>query len=100
MSKKKRLDAAVKLFQDFTGHKPQYVDTVKMPVDDVAMAVGHCDGIMYTTVRDGKTEKYIHRFKKGSRPVLAVSHDGKQLYLLAGAYTFTDRGIEDRKHKR
>lgn len=100
MSKQRRVDNAVKLFQDFTGHDPQYVDTVKMPRNDVALAIGHCDGILYTTVRDGKIEKYIHRFKKGSRPVLAASHDGKQLYLLAGAYTFTERGIVDRKPKR
>ena len=96
MSKKReKISQAIKLFQDFTGHDPQYIDTVRMPVHSVAMAVGHCIGIMYETVRDGKRERYIHRFKKGCRPVLSVSSDGKQLYLLAGAYTFTERGIVD-----
>ena len=93
--KKKRVQQAIKLFQDFTGHDPEYVDTVKHPIHDVAMVIGHCNGVMYETVRDGKKEKYLHKFKKGCRPVLAVSSDGKQLYLLAGAYTFTERGIVD-----
>lgn len=94
--KKKRIEKAIKLFQDFTGHDPEYIDKVKLPVHDTALAIGHCDGILYSTVRDGRKEKYIHKFKPGSRPVLAVSFDGKQLYLLAGAYKFTDRGIVDR----
>lgn len=94
-SKKNKITAAVKLFENFTGDKPVYVDTVELDIDDVAMAIGHCDGIMYETVRNGEVERYVHEFKKGSRPVLAVGSDGKQLYLLGGRYRFTDRGIED-----
>jgi hypothetical protein len=93
-----KINAAIKLFEDFTGDKPEYIDTVKLPIDTVCMAIGHCDGILYTTVREGQTEEYIHKFKKGARPVLAVSSDGKQLYLLGGDYRFTDRGIEDFKN--
>ena len=93
----KKIIAAVKLYENFTGDKPTYIDTVKLPVDDVAMAIGYCDGVLYTTVREGQTEEYVHRFKKGARPVLGVSSDGKQLYLLGGDYRFTDRGIEDYK---
>jgi len=65
---------------------------------DVVFRVGTVDGVLYTTVRDGRTEKYIHEFRKKSRPhlaVLAVSHDGKQLFILGGGYTFTERGIVD-----
>jgi len=62
---------------------------------DVVFRVGTVDGILYTTVRDGNTEKYIHEFKKKSRPHLAVSHDGKQLFILGGGYAFTERGIVD-----
>ena len=90
----KKINAAIDLFESFTGEKPEYLDRVNLPVDNVAMAIGHCDGVMYETVRDGRTEKYIHKFKKGSRPVLAVSSDGKQLYILGGDYHFTERGIE------
>lgn len=92
---KKKINAAVKLFQDFTGHDPAYVDTVNYPVHPVLTVIGYCDGVMYDTMRDGRKEKYVHRFKKGCRPVLAVSFDGKQLYMIAGSYQFTDRGIVD-----
>lgn len=91
---REKINKAVKLFENFTGENPEYIDTVDLPVDSVAMAIGHCDAVMYETVRDGKKEKYIHKFKKGARPVLAVSSDGKQLYILGGNYIFTDRGIE------
>lgn len=94
-NKQHKINYAIKLFQDFTGHDPEYIDVVNLPVHSIALAIGYCDGIMYETVRDNKIEKYIHRFKKGCRPVLASSYDGKQLYLLAGAYRFTERGIVD-----
>lgn len=67
-----------------------------MPEIDVGLKVGHCDGILYTTVRDGKTEKYIHKFKRSSRPLLAASFDGKSLVLIGGSYQFTERGIVDK----
>ena len=51
---------------------------------------------MYDTVRDGESEKYIHRFKKRSRPLLVSSSDGKSLHILGGEYEFTDRGIVDK----
>jgi len=99
MKKKKhhtKIKAAISLFKKFSGHEPEFIDKIQFPVDTVVMAIGHCDAVMYTTVRDGEIEKYIHKFKKGSRPVLACSSDGKQLYMLAGAYKFTDRGIVDK----
>ena len=94
---KKKLLKAVQLFQAFTGHNPEYVDTVKMPdFPEVALKVGDCLGIMYETVRDGKKERYIHEFRGKSRPLLISSHDGKQLFLLGGRYVFKEDGINDR----
>lgn len=97
---RRKIDAAVSLYQKFSGHTPEFIDRVHLKVDTVAFAIGHCDGIMYEAIRDGKHENYIHKFRRGSRPVLAASSDGKQLYLLAGAYNFTERGIVDRKKGR
>jgi len=77
--------------------EPEFVDMVDRPAHDVLMLIGHCDGVLYTTRRDGKQEKYIHRFKRNSRPLLASSFDGKQLYMLGGAYDFTEEGITDRE---
>lgn len=85
------------LYADFTGHQPGHIDTIKMKTTDVAFKIGEVDGILYTTVRDGKKESYIHEFKKKSRPLLASSFDGNQLYILGGGYKFTNRGIVDTK---
>jgi hypothetical protein len=90
--------AAAKLLQDFTGHAPRRARQVAVPGDPGAgLAVGPVLLIGYETTRDGKREKYVHEFRRGARPLLAASHDGRALYLLGGAYRFTERGIVDRK---
>lgn len=90
-----KLKRAARLYHDFTGHAARTVDMIELPSHDVLTVIGECEAIAYSTVRDGIRERYIHEFRPQSRPVLAVSHDGKQLYLLAGAYRFTDAGITD-----
>lgn len=96
-SRKQRLEEAGELFERFTGHKAQIVDRIPLPAHpDVLVAIGSCDGILYTTVRDGRTESYIHRFKRSARPLFCVAPDGSTLYLLGGDYDFTERGIVDR----
>jgi hypothetical protein len=91
-----RVKRAIALFKDFRGNNPDYVDDVEIPEYDTAMVIGQLDGIMYTTVRDGKKESYIHKFKASARPLLASSFDGKQLIIIGGHYNFTDRGIVDK----
>ena len=88
---------AADLYKRFTGHDALDEVTIDKPVlPDVMLVVGDIDGIMYTTVRDGVEEKYVHQFKKKCRPLFCVSHDGKVLYMLGGSYDFTERGIVDR----
>jgi hypothetical protein len=58
--------------------------------------IGELDLVGYRTKRDGRTERYGHHFRKSSRPLLAVSSDGKQLHIVGGQYEFTEAGIEDR----
>lgn len=90
------LDAASDLYERFTGHDAVEVGRVRLnPSPKVGVAIGTVDGLMYSTVRDGVLEKYIHKFRKSDRPLFVVSPDGKQLYLLGGNYTFTERGIVD-----
>jgi len=91
-----KISHAIQLFEDFRGEKPAYIDKVNVKAHDVGLLIGECDGILYTTSREGRKEKYIHKFKKRSRPLLVSSYDGKQLYLLKGAYQFTERGIIDK----
>lgn len=96
LSKRAQADAAAHLYEQFTGHDAVDEFSIDKPtIPDVLLAVGEIDGIMYSTIRDGVAEKYIHKFKKSCRPIFAVSHDGKQLFMVGGSYTFTDRGIVD-----
>jgi len=67
---------------------------VKWP--DVAANIGSCDGILYTTVRDGVEESYIHKFKKSARPQMVAKHDGSAIALIGGNYEFKDSGINDK----
>lgn len=60
------------------------------------LVIGELDGVLYNTVRDGVPEKYVHRFRKSSRPLLAASADGTQLEIVGGRFQMTEAGIEDR----
>lgn len=87
---------AVARFTGFKGEAPAQVSRVSVAAPSrVMLTIGECIGIMYRTSRGGRTDNYLHRFKKSARPTLAVSSDGRSLYLLGGAYRVTDRGIED-----
>lgn len=84
------------LYEKFTGHDGIDEVVIDKPViPDVLSVIGDVDGIMYTTVRDGKTEKYLHKFKKSARPLFCVSPDGLSLHLIGGSYQFGERGIVD-----
>lgn len=96
MVDKVKVEQAIRLFEGFSGHNATVVAETFIPEDDTLVVVGECEAIAYNATRDGVTESYQHEFKEGSRPVLATSHDGRRLYLLAGAFEFTHRGIEDR----
>lgn len=89
-------EAAQRRFKSFQGRTAKEGEVVKVSMRKAADAflVGELQGVIYKALGDGET--YIHRFKKSARPVLYVSADGSQLYALAGAYRFTDRGFEDR----
>lgn len=90
------VEAAADLRERFTGHDSKRVDVLDVPPLPSAVAViGKCDGILYTTVRDGKTERYIHEFAKSDRPLFCVTPDGLQILLIGGRYVFTERGIVD-----
>lgn len=96
-----QLDQAADLYERFSGHDPEEVGRVRVPpVPRVGVAIGEVDGILYSTVRDGVLEKYIHKFRKSDRPLFVVSPDGKQLFLLEGRYTFTEKGIVDLSDKK
>lgn len=92
---------AADLYERFTGHEPLALGKVTLPPHPKALAcIGTMDGIMYTTVRDGVTEKYIHQFKASDKPLFCVTPEGDQIVCVGGAYDFTERGIVDRTSRR
>lgn len=89
------LERAAELYRRFTGERPDRVMRITLEPVTVGLVIGECDGILYTTVRDGEEERYIHEFKARSKPLLCASHDGSQLVIIGGRYRFTERGIVD-----
>ncbi len=86
------------LMQRFSGHRAKSITRIKRAtISPVRVAIGPVLGIIYATRRDGKHEKYIHRFAEHSRPLLSVSPDGKRIELIGGSFKFTERGIVDKK---
>lgn len=81
---------------DFSGHEATRLLRVRQPNVTKGLVVGTLDGVLYTAVRDNRREKYIHRFRKRSRPLLTASADGTQLDIVGGRFQFTEAGIEDR----
>ena len=94
-SSKARLSQASDLYEEFTGHNADNMEVVDFEPFDTGLKVGTMDGLMYTAVRDGVTEHYIHKFKKSARPDLAVSHDGTRFVPIGGNFTFTEAGFVD-----
>lgn len=87
---------AADLYERFSGHDAEIIGKIRTPsVPSVGVAIGELDGVLYTTVRDGVTEKYIHKFKAKDKPLLVVSPDGAQMFIVGGGYDFTERGIVD-----
>lgn len=82
---------ALKLYKEFHG-KPASrgrVFGIKMEGTEEVLEVGQFYAILY--IAGGK--KYLHKFNKRNRPLVTVSADGKQIYILKGGYKFTDRGF-------
>jgi hypothetical protein len=94
------IEEAAHKFENFTGKKASSVIETKIPTVSEGLVVGELDLIGYRVKRDGveggRMVRYGHQFAKKSRPLLAVSKDGKQLLIVGGRYEFTEAGIEDR----
>jgi hypothetical protein len=97
LNTRSQVNKAAQLYEDFSGHEAEEIGKIDIPVPPkVAACIGEIEGVIYNTVRDGKFERYIHKFKADSRPLFCVSPDGKQLLMIGGSYDFTERGIVDK----
>jgi hypothetical protein len=96
MSLKKAIGAAVRLYEDFREESPRKVGSARVNIPKAVAVMGYVEGIDYRTTHGKKLTLYHHDFEAGSRPLLAVSSDGRQLLLLGGRYQFTEQGIVDK----
>ena len=87
-SKVRQREAASALFSEFTGHDAEFMEEVEVPNIGVGLKFGMMDGVLYSTIRDGIKESYIHEFSKKSRPTLIAKHDGSQVQMIGGSYEF------------
>lgn len=98
LHKRDDVNRAAKMFEEFTGHAAESVGYVDFTTPTALAIVGDLDGVLYTTVRDGITERYKHDFATKDKPMLCVSPDGR-LHVIGGHYRFTERGIVDKSDK-
>lgn len=97
LSKKAQLSHAAHLYSQFSGHDADEFQEIEKPqYPDVVTVIGELEAVVYSTVRDNEHERYVHEFRKSSRPMLCVSPDGNQLLIIGGKFQFTERGIVDK----
>lgn len=94
------VERAAQLFRDFRELEPGEVTPIEIKLPRAAMVVGEIELIAYNTDHDGKAERYLHKFRRGARPMLLASDDGKTLLIWGGNFVFTERGIVDGKARR
>lgn len=91
---------AASRYRRFSGHEAESLGKISVPALPKAVAcIGECDFIGYTAIRDGQEQKFIHKFAAKDKALLCVTPDGKQILLIGGNYTFTERGIVDRSDR-
>lgn len=95
----RQINEAVSRFESFHGFSPgpKEVGAIVQNGPAAGLRVGKVDEVTYTPI--GEKTRFRHRFAKGARPALAVSHNGRQSYMVGGAYEFTGRGFVDRPGK-
>ena len=87
---------AAKLLRGFTGTRTVKSRVARKPaIPDSVVEIGPILGIIYKI--DNTGEKLHHAFASKAQPLLLVSHDGRQVFIVGGRFTFTDRGFVDRK---
>lgn len=90
------LDRADDLLQNFSGRTGKEILKVRQRPIKTGLVIGKLEGVMYSSDRGEGSEKFFHRFRKSSRPLLIADSDGSQIGIVGGQYQFTERGIEDK----
>lgn len=94
MSAEKRKAAA--LYEAFHEGPPTDGVMVNIPIPPKTVwQLGRVISIAYEARIEGELVSFEHEFKARSAPHLAVSSDGKSMFLAGGKFRVTERGITD-----
>jgi len=96
----RELERAIRLHKSFRERAPTRARHVKIDLPEVAVIMGYLDAVSYTTTHNGKTHRYKHTFKRGSKPTLVAGTRDGQLLIVGGRFRVTGRGIVDLTHHR
>ena len=87
---------ATDLYESFREASPKKLLRLTLPdIPKIVACMGRVEYVGYRTTHGKKLTLYQHDFVAGSRPLMCVSKDGRQILLVGGRYHFTDRGIVD-----
>ena len=90
------------LYEDFHGAAPKGTRKVHVKEPKRLVKIGRLKSLVYQPDNPSKRKgtnfehrfgDYGYKFKRGQEPILAVSDDGKQLFIVEGKYEFDERGI-------
>jgi len=85
-----RARALFKSFQKRDARANEIIAVGGLVVPAIALEVGTFQGIVYRSAGSG--EEFLHDFGT-QKPKVYVRFDGGQMYIVGGAYRFTDRGF-------
>jgi hypothetical protein len=80
-------------YQDFREERPTRLRKFTVRLPKAVAVMGYLDAVSYRTTVGREARRYKHTFARGCYPLLCT--DGKRLYILAGRYHVTERGIVD-----
>lgn len=86
-------ERARNLFEKFHRRAPQGLELASMSFEKPIplLQVGQCWAISYTV--KGGPKPFFHKFETRHRPLLYVSADGTEAFIIKGRWRFTERGF-------
>lgn len=86
------IEKAARRFKAFRGREPHRGEILYLhDPGTIALVVGELVGVWYRV--NERERGRLHKFNRSSRPLLCVSADGKQAFIVKGRWSFTPRGF-------
>lgn len=87
--------AAKELWRDFRETAPGRSRRVQVQWPKALMVMGIAQAIAYVTTHRGKVQPYLHKFARGSKPLLCAGKKRGQLFLIGDGFKVDAHGIVD-----